>query len=80
MRLEAPHVVNMANQVWAGVVSRAPSGMQLIAKYDQTSTERFQDALGKTVLSMCRKIPDGVLLFLPSYSLLDVLTKRWQVI
>ena len=31
------------------------------------------------ILSVCKTVPDGVLVFLPSYSLLDRLMRQWQV-
>jgi Rad3-related DNA helicase len=31
------------------------------------------------VLSVAATVPDGMLLFLPSYALMDKLSKRWQV-
>lgn len=79
VRLEAPHVINMQRQVWAGAIGAGPSGAPLLATYQHTDKSQFQDALGATVLSACRQIPDGVLLFLPSYSLLDKLAARWKV-
>ncbi len=37
----------------------------------------FQDEVGKLVLDVCRIMPHGVLLFLPSYSMLNKLCDRW---
>jgi len=79
IKLEAPHVVNMAKQVWAGAVGTGPGGEKLVATYQHTDKTAFQDAIGNTVLQACRTIPDGLLLFLPSYSLLDKLCARWKV-
>ena len=39
----------------------------------------LQDTMGQAVLECCRAIPDGVLLFCPSYGMIENLTKRWQV-
>lgn len=47
--------------------------------YHYTQDEGYQDALGRTVLECCTAIPDGVLLFMSSYALMDRLTKRWKV-
>lgn len=79
IKLEAPHVINMKKQVWAGVISNSPSGMPLQVTYQHTNKPEFQDALGTTVVNLCQRIPDGVLLFLPSYTLLDKLSARWKV-
>ena len=38
-----------------------------------------QDAVGQVLLSICQAVPDGVLVFFPSYSLLDRLTQQWKV-
>lgn len=31
------------------------------------------------MLEVCRVVPGGVLMFVPSYALMDKLTRRWQV-
>ena len=38
----------------------------------------FQDEVGRVTLAVCNTIAHGVLLFLPSYSLLNKLCERWQ--
>ncbi|GFR48654.1 hypothetical protein Agub_g10608, partial [Astrephomene gubernaculifera] len=78
VRLEAPHVVDMGRQVWAGVVTRGPGGSSLSATFKESATFRFQDDAGEAVLRYCQVIPDGVLLFMPSYGLLDKLMTRWK--
>ncbi|KXZ49955.1 hypothetical protein GPECTOR_18g113 [Gonium pectorale] len=64
--------------VWAGVVTRGPGGSALSATFKESATFRFQDDSGEAVLRYCQVIPDGVLLFLPSYSLMDRLMTRWK--
>jgi len=39
----------------------------------------MQDSIGLAVLETCQVIPDGVLCFMPSYSLMDKLVLRWKV-
>ena len=36
----------------------------------------FQDELGELILGVCAAIPNGVLCFFPSYSMLDKLVRR----
>jgi hypothetical protein len=31
------------------------------------------------MLTICRTVPGGVLMFTPSYALMDKLSRRWQV-
>ncbi|KAL4419625.1 hypothetical protein ABPG77_008566 [Micractinium sp. CCAP 211/92] len=76
--LEAPHVVDMRRQVWAGVVGAGPGGTQLVATYKNQCEAAFQDAVGRVVLEAAACIPDGLLVFMPSYSLLDRLMARWK--
>lgn len=69
----------LAPQVWAGVVPRAVNGAELTATFKETSKLEFQDALGLSLAALLEVVPDGVLLFAPSYHLLDKLCARWQV-
>lgn len=39
----------------------------------------FQDSLGGSVSAIASVVPDGLLVFFPSYSLMDRLFERWQV-
>lgn len=76
--LEAPHVVNMKKQVFAGIIPTTPQGSPLLATYQHSSKTAFQDSIGMIVLSMCRVVPDGLLVFFPSYAILDKLVSRWS--
>jgi Fanconi anemia group J protein len=42
-------------------------GANLNATYRNTETLTFQDEVGKLVLGICKTVPHGVLVFLPSY-------------
>jgi len=75
--LEADHVIDR-KQVWVGTLSHGPTGHNLNATYRNTETLTFQDEIGKLVESMCRNIPHGILVFLPSYKMLDNMVNRWQ--
>ena len=79
VKLEAPHVVDVRKQVWAGAIGRGADGATLQATYKQADTTAFQDSVGKSVVEVCRVVPDGVLMFLPSYSMLNRLVTRWKV-
>jgi len=49
------------------------------ATYKNQIEPSFQDAVGQVVLQGAASIPDGLLVFMPSYSLLDRLMTRWKV-
>ena len=72
-------MVDVQQQVWAGVLSRGPSGQALQATYQHTSTQPFQQAVGACVLAAAQAMPDGLLVFTPSYSLLNSLSAAWKV-
>lgn len=54
-------------------------GRKLRATYKEADQLEYQDSLGQLVLATAGTVPDGLLLFLPSYALMDKLYKRWQV-
>jgi Fanconi anemia group J protein len=47
--------------------------------FSDSSLSYLQDSIGQAILETCRVIPDGVLCFMPSYSLMDRLVLRWKV-
>ncbi|KAJ1934497.1 hypothetical protein FBU59_005677, partial [Linderina macrospora] len=75
--LEANHVIG-PDRCWAGTIACGPSGTMLEAKYQSTEQLSFQDDMGEAILSIVKKSPDGMLVFAPSYSLLNKLLSRWQ--
>ena len=76
-QLEANHVIDK-KQVWISTLSHGPNRQNLNATYRNTETYAFQDEIGRLTLSVCRTIAHGVLLFLPSYAMLNKLTERWR--
>ncbi|RKO97718.1 hypothetical protein CXG81DRAFT_14060, partial [Caulochytrium protostelioides] len=76
--VQAPHVIRPA-QLWAGLISVGPRKLSLTAKYSDQQQHTFQDELGYAIGRIAQKIPQGVLVFLPSYHMLDTLVARWTV-
>lgn len=81
VRLENPHVVTKA-QIWAGILRNGPDvngmrGARLTSAYhargEQTSIE-----LGRTLIRIASVVPDGLLVFFPSYGSLYYCTEVWQ--
>jgi len=75
--LEANHVVDKS-QVWVGTLGTGPKGYSLNAAYQNAQTLDFQDEVGELILSICRTVPHGVLVFFPSYKMLNDLSDRWR--
>ena len=91
IRLEAPHVVDMQRQVWAGSTGAAPlspggeSGgasdrhlVPLTATFRAAASFAFQDGVAACLLSAASVVPGGILAFFPSYAALDRLMTRWR--
>ena len=78
------HVINARKQLWVGAVGRVSSNrttqgsISLKATYTNVNTLDYQDALGFVVERFLRVIPQGVLLFVPSYSFLEKVVNRWK--
>ena len=78
VRLENPHVIN-PDQVWVGVVSTGPAGKTLSSSYENRSIADYKRDLGNALVNFARVIPDGVLVFFPSYSVLSACTDFWTI-
>ncbi|ESQ34722.1 hypothetical protein EUTSA_v10009302mg, partial [Eutrema salsugineum] len=76
--LEATHVIDANLQVWAGALSKGPGSFPLNASYKTADTYSFQDTLGKSLEEICTIVPDGSLIFFPSYKLMEKLSTRWR--
>lgn len=66
-------------QVFSRVVSHGLDGRKLRATFKEADQLDYQDSLGQLLLATASTVPDGLLLFLPSYALMEKLSKRWQV-
>ena len=78
-RFEAPHVINARQQVWAGALACGPGGERIVGTYEESQRPGYQDSVGAAIARIAATVPDGLLVFFPSYSLLDRLMQRWQV-
>jgi len=79
VRFEAPHVINARTQVWAGSIAAGPDKHSIVANFEQSKKPAFQDSLGKSIAAIAGVVPDGLLVFFSSYSMMDRLKERWEV-
>jgi chromosome transmission fidelity protein 1 len=71
------HVVPSSNvllQFWAQGVT----GISLDFRHQSRSIHSTMDELGQTILKICSLVPNGVVVFLPSYSYEAQLVLRWK--
>lgn len=77
VQLENPHIVK-GNQVCVKIISQGPDGTQLNSNYQNRDNPKYISSLGRTILSFCRVIPDGLLVFFPSYPIMTKCQEMWQ--
>lgn len=76
--MENDHVID-DEQVFATVVKTGPSGKSLNSSFNQRDSKEYQQELGLAIVNFCKVIPDGVLVFFPSYQVMDSCLNYWQV-
>ncbi|KAG0710780.1 Regulator of telomere elongation helicase 1 [Chionoecetes opilio] len=77
VQLENPHVIQK-HQVWAGVICCGPDGFTLNSSFRCRSDPQYKRSLGQTILNLSRVIPDGLLVFFPSYTVMKDCLEGWQ--
>ena len=71
------HIIPDKNlTVWP--VNKGPNGIEFDFTYEKRSLAAVMDALGDCLIKLASTIPDGLVVFFPSYSYLDQVVLRWQ--
>ena len=80
--LSCGHVIPKENLL-AWTLSKGPTGKPFeftFSKRAGREGEEMIDELGRAVLNICTIVPDGIVVFFPSYSYLDTVINRWEVV
>ncbi|XP_026553539.1 regulator of telomere elongation helicase 1 [Pseudonaja textilis] len=75
--LENPHVID-EHQICVGIITKGPDGALLSSTYEKRFTEECLSSVGKTVVNLVRIIPNGLLVFFPSYPVMDKSLEYWK--
>lgn len=75
--LENPHVIEK-HQVWIGTVNKGPDGVTLNSNFDTRYTASYQASLGNAIVNFARVTPNGLLIFFPSYPVMDKCIEYWK--
>ena len=59
-------------------IDRGPKGNQLKLVYDQLKRPEMLDDVGASLLELMQNIPDGMVVFFPSYNTMERMVERWQ--
>ena len=74
--VENPHIIG-ADQIHVRVVGHGVSGKLLNSSYNRREDAEYITELGNTLVSLARVVPGGMLVFFPSYSVLETCIERW---
>uniref|UniRef100_A0A663MT05 Regulator of telomere elongation helicase 1 n=1 Tax=Athene cunicularia TaxID=194338 RepID=A0A663MT05_ATHCN len=75
--LENPHVIDK-HQLWVGIIPKGPDGAVLASTYERRFSEDYLSSLGKTIGNLVRVVPHGLLVFFPSYPVMDKSLEYWR--
>ncbi|KAI0077191.1 DNA repair helicase [Panus rudis PR-1116 ss-1] len=71
------HIIPASN-LQTLVLKKGPRGGDLQFKYDRRNDQGLIGELGQIMLNFANVIPSGMVVFVPSYSFLTVLTSAWE--
>jgi len=78
-KLENPHVIDPQAQLLIGTFTKGPSGHELTSSYAQRESEEAKRDLGNAIINFARLVPQGVLVFFPSYSAMQSAHAAWAL-
>ncbi|KAF5870722.1 putative atp-dependent rna helicase chl1 protein [Botrytis fragariae] len=76
--LSCGHVIPSSN-LFASVVSKGPTGYPFKWTYENRANAEMMDELGRVLVNVCTVVPGGVVVFFPSYRVLDTILARFAV-
>jgi len=76
-KLENPHVIS-ADQVNISILRNGIQSSEF--KFDYQTRENFEmhDDLASTIAKIASRVPGGLLIFFPSYKLMNDIYERWN--
>ncbi|KAL3265782.1 hypothetical protein HHI36_009980 [Cryptolaemus montrouzieri] len=77
IHLENSHVIK-DNQICVRIISNGPDNEKLSCTYHNRGNENYMRSLGSTIMNITRLIPNGLLIFFPSYPILNSCMNYWQ--
>lgn len=74
--LENPHII-ADEQIHVRVIGTGVSGKQLSSSFNRRDDSDYLDELGCTIVNLARVVPDGMLIFFPSYGVMANCVEQW---
>uniref|UniRef100_A0A671VP82 Regulator of telomere elongation helicase 1 n=1 Tax=Sparus aurata TaxID=8175 RepID=A0A671VP82_SPAAU len=75
--LENSHVIDR-DQIFVSVIDRGPDGVHLSSAFDRRFVPENMASLGNTVANLSRVVPHGLLVFFPSFPLMEKTLEFWR--
>jgi hypothetical protein len=79
IRLENPHVIK-DDQICCLVSRKGSNGISFNSNYKNRDSKEYQKELGEFVVKLSSVVPDGVLVFFPSYFVMNSVINNWKQI
>ncbi|KAL4236900.1 Regulator of telomere elongation helicase 1 [Mactra antiquata] len=77
VQLENPHVIQK-HQFWIGTLKQGPDGTTLNSNYENRFKTSYQASLGNCIVNFSRVVPNGLLIFYPSYTVMEKCLEHWR--
>lgn len=74
--LENEHII-AKEQIMVRVIGKGVSGKELTSTYNRRDNVEYITELGNTIISLSKVIPGGVLIFFPSYGVMEACIESW---
>ncbi|KAK9456444.1 helicase C-terminal domain-containing protein [Dipodascopsis uninucleata] len=75
--LSCDHVIPKENLgVWT--ITKGPTEIDLIFNFDRQKDRSLAEELGRTIMNLAFVIPDGIVVFFPSYKYMGFVTDIWK--
>ncbi len=78
VKLQNDHVINAVKQINFQVMSQGPDGTDLISTFQSRSNLKYLASIGQALVEIARVVPDGLLVFFPSYAWMDTYLNNWK--
>ncbi|KAM8754557.1 regulator of telomere elongation helicase 1 isoform 1-T1 [Acanthopagrus schlegelii] len=75
--LENSHVIDR-DQIFVSVIDKGPDGVHLSSAFDRRFVPENMASLGNTVANLSRVVPHGLLVFFPSFPLMEKTLEFWR--
>lgn len=75
--LQNPHVIQ-PSQISVQIICKGCDGTDFLSTYANRSNPKYLSSLGTSIVNLLRIIPNGVLVFFPSYGVMNNTIQSWQ--